>query len=256
MYFKICMELVGLLVLLMGPVRGAEGQDEGKMSTGDDKTDAMMVELQGLSKEAEACVAHMTTVIRVMDQVLTLEANTAFKRPNLMRIDTVQGETVVSRRLSDGGLMWNYDKEEKIATKVNLGRVYRTTKLEADGDQPDPLRPFRGLEWKTIRYQGQEPLDGKLYRVFEANPIPNMLHAQLPEPPVKVQIYVDANDGLLRISKLLDGAGNEILSLRFKNLTLNPKLEGKSFEFLIPSGAHVMDATDDLVQLFKTLGEK
>lgn len=246
-----------MVVACLMAVMPVWAEDDGKkMSTGDDRTDAMMVELQGLSRKIEACVANMTTVIRVMDQEISLQANAAFKRPNLMRIDMVEGEVVLSRRLSDGGLMWNYDKEEKIASKVNLGRVYRITSLEADGDQPDPLRAFRGLEWKTIRYTGQEPLDGELYRVFEATPILNILHAQLPEPPVKVQIYVHAKDGLLRVSNLYNAAGKEILSLRFKNLTVNPKLEDKWFEFLIPAGAHVIDATDDLIEIFKEQGQK
>ena len=72
--------------------------------------------------------------------------------------------------------MWTYDREEKIVSKVNLGRVYRITNLEADADQADPLRPFRGLEWTSIRYTADEIFEERPHRVFEAKPKVNLLH--------------------------------------------------------------------------------
>ena len=240
-----------IAMLILTAQVGAEDADE--MSTGDGKTDAVMVEIQKLVREIDRCAGTQTTVIRIQGQELTLRANAAFKRPNLMRLDTVEDAEIIAQRLSDGGLMWTYDRAEKIASKVNLGRVYRLTDLEADADQADPLRPFRGLEWTTIRYTGDEILDDQPHRVFEAKPKVNLLHAQLHLPLVKAQLTINAETGLLRETRLFDASDDEIIAQTFHNLTINPDLKDAKFEFIVPSGAHIIDATDEAIQALKAV---
>ena len=240
-----------IAMLILTAQVGAEDADE--MSTGDGKTDAVMVEIQKLVREIDRCAGTQTTVIRIQGQELTLRANAAFKRPNLMRLDTVEDAEIIAQRLSDGGLMWTYDRAEKIASKVNLGRVYRLTDLEADADQADPLRPFRGLEWTTIRYTGDEIFDGQPHRVFEAKPKVNLLHAQLHLPLVKAQLTINAETGLLRETRLFDASDDEIIAQTFHNLTVNPDLKDAKFEFIVPSGAHIIDATDEAIQALKAV---
>lgn len=240
-----------IAMLILTAQVGAEDADE--MSTGDGKTDAVMVEIQKRVREIDRCAGTQTTVIRIQGQELTLRANAAFKRPNLMRLDTVEDAEIIAQRLSDGGLMWTYDRAEKIASKVNLGRVYRLTDLEADADQADPLRPFRGLEWTTIRYTGDEIFDDQPHRVFEAKPKVNLLHAQLHLPLVKAQLTINAETGLLRETRLFDASDDEIIAQTFHNLTINPDLKDAKFEFIVPSGAHIIDATDEAIQALKAV---
>ena len=230
-------------------------ENDNKMSTGDGKTDEIMVEIQKNAREIATCKAEQTTVIRIMDQELTLNASATFKRPNLMRLDTAQDQVIISQRLSDGGLMWTYDREEKIVSKVNLGRVYRITNLEADADQADPLRPFRGLEWTSIRYTADETFEERPHRVFEAKPKINLLHAQLPVSLVKAHLLINPEDGLLRRIGFFDAENNEIITQTFHNLTINPELKDNWFEFIVPAGAHVIDATDDAIQALKTVNQ-
>lgn len=241
--------VIALLIL----TAHVSAEDDKKMSTGDGKTDAVMVEIQKLVRAIDRCAGTQTTVIRIHGQELTLRANAAFKRPNLMRLDTVEDTEIIAQRLSDGGLMWTYSRAEKIASKVNLGRVYRLTGLEADADQADPLRPFRGLEWTTIRYTGDEIFDDRPHRVFEAKPKVNLLHAQLPIPLVKAQLIINAETGLLRATRLFDASDNEIIAQTFHNLTVNPDLKDTKFEFIVPSGAHIIDATDEAIQALKAV---
>lgn len=263
--------VIALLIL----TAHVSAEDDKKMTTGDGKTDAVMVEIQKLVREIDRCAGTQTTVIRIHGQELTLRANAAFKRPNLMRLDTVEDTEIIAQRLSDGGLMWTYSRAEKIVSKVNLervyravtalkakrdslskvnlGRVYRLTALEADADQADPLRPFRGLEWTTIRYTGDEIFDDQPHRVFEAKPKVNLLHAQLPIPLVKAQLTINAETGLLRATRLFDASDNEIIAQTFHNLTVNPDLKDTKFEFIVPSGAHIIDATDEAIQALKAV---
>ena len=59
-------------------------------------------------------------------------------------------------------------------------------------------------------------------------------------------------DGLLRRVGFFDAANNEIITQTFHNLTVNPDLKDNWFEFIVPAGAHVIDATDDAIQALKT----
>ena len=245
-----------LLVGLLGAAPGAALAKGKKLSTGDTKTDGMMVALQEKTKAVEACTGKMVTTLRMMGQEVAIQYDAAFKRPNRIRLDLIQAGAVLATIVSDGGLLWVYEAGEKLVTKVNRSRVYRATELEADADQPDPIRPFRGLVWPSIRYAGDETVGARTLRVFEALPKPNPMQAQLPVAPVKVKIYVDSEDGLLRTVRSYDAAGAEIMIQQFSDVRVTPNLADSRFEFVIPAGAHVIDATDDTVQLLKALKEK
>jgi len=236
---------------------GAADSDDNKMSTGDAKTDEIMVSLQEKARDAEGCTARLSTVFRVVDpeteEILEIQeqVDATYQAPNLMRLDTEVDGKKVSTLLADSGTLWLYDPAEKIVTKFNRGRIYRETQLEIDAYVPDPLRPFRGVVWKTIRYVGDEAPDGQTLRFFEADLMPNLLNAQLPSPPVKARFAVSAKDGLLRTFRALDASGAEVVVRQFENMTVNPKLDDKLFEFVIPAGAHVMDGTQDAILLLK-----
>ena len=222
-----------------------------KMSTDDAKTDAVMVALQKRLKKVETCRARMVIQLRIMDQQLEIRGDALFKAPDRMRLDLTLPGDVRQTVVSDGALLWIYNADEEMVARVNRVRVYRESGREADADQPDPTRPFRGLQWKTIRYAGNEPVDGKNLRIFDAVPKPNPTYAQLPSPPTRVRVYIDPQDGLTRLVKIYDASDAEIITQQFTGLEVNPELEDARFEFVVPAGAHVVDMTDDIIELLK-----
>ena len=227
-----------------------------KMSTGDAKTDAVMVALQKRLKKVETCRARMVIQLRIMDQQLEIRGDALFKAPDLMRLDLTLPGDVRQTVVSDGALLWTYNADEEIVARVNRVRVYRESGREADADQPDPTRPFRGLQWKTIRYAGNESVDGKNLRIFDAVPELNPTYAQLPSAPARVRVYVDPQDGLTRLVKIYDASDAEIITQQFTGLEVNPDLEDARFEFVVPAGAHVIDMTDDIIELLKPKTEE
>ena len=86
------------------------------------------------------------------------------------------------------------------------------THIEADADQFDPLRPFRGVDWSTIRYAGTDTVSGVAHEAFTAALLSSLLSAQLPSPPVKVRLSIHPGDGLLRVARLYDRKNNENLT--------------------------------------------
>tara|TARA_B100000700_G_scaffold328584_2_gene446912 strand:- start:29 stop:781 length:753 start_codon:yes stop_codon:yes gene_type:complete len=241
-----------LTLLLAASSVFAEEKDNTK-TTGDDKTDGQMVKLQKKAKGLKTCKATISTTIRIEDQEVTVEGKGLFKGPGKMRVEESMPDGGGQVVLSDGSYLWIHDLSENMVTRINLGRVYQITQLEADVHQFDPLRPFRGVTWESIRYAGQEVSDGETLETFDATPQPSILFAQLPTPPAKVKLAIHPGDGLLRTARLYDADGNEMIVQAFSNVQGNRELEDKRFEFVVPAGAHPMDATNETIGLFQLL---
>lgn len=239
-----------ICILFLGMVCGAARSDDKKVSTGDAKTDAAIVDVQQSRKDITMCQAKLLTTYYVMDQELKETSDAFFKTPNLMFLGAPDGDKWIPSMISDAGTLWTYDGEEKIVTKFNRGRIYRETELEVDAYIPDPLRPFRGVIWTSIRLSDTS---NKELHVFDADLKPNLLSAQLPDALVRARLSIATKDGLVRKVQAFDSGGNEVVVQQFDAVQLDVKISDKIFEFVIPSGAHVIDGTSDAVLLLKNL---
>lgn len=244
------MKLVIQFVLCFVLVNGLALADDKKVSTGDAKTDAAIVDVQSKRGATSQCQARLVTTYKVMDQEIEEVSEAFFKAPGLIFLGVSDNGKWVPSMVSDAGVLWTYDAEEKIVTKFNRGRIYRETELEVDAYVPDLLRPYRGVVWESIRLKSTSDKDVYL---FDAQLKPNLLNAQLPVALVQAQIVIAKKDGLLRQVTALDAEGNDVVTRRFENIQPTAKVPNKIFEFVIPAGAHVIDGTEDAVQLLKSL---
>ncbi|MDA0745316.1 MAG: hypothetical protein O2954_02285 [bacterium] len=244
-------------VLVAGFLAAAGGgpAEADKMSTGDVKTDEVVVALQKKLAEAKACRARVITVFRLDGEEFEILDDLSVRVPGRMHVERLLAGEIRETIVSDGSLLWRYDPEEKMVSRINIARVYRATSIEVDADQPDPLRPFRAMEWKSIRYVEATVEGGENYRVFEAVPTMTLLYADLPVPPVRIRFSIHAGDGLLREIRFYGPEGNEILLQKFEEVVVNPTLDERLFEFVVPVGAHVMDVTDETIELLNETKE-
>jgi outer membrane lipoprotein-sorting protein len=79
------------------------------------------------------------------------------------------------------------------------------------------------------------------------------MQAQLGMALETVRVHVHAGDGLLRRVAYLDEAGEEVMHQAYRDVVVNPKLPEETFEFVIPSGAHVMDMTEQIIELLESV---
>ena len=223
-----------------------------KMSTGDTKTDGLMVAIQEKLKPIKTCETRVRTLLTVEGEQFEILDDITIQAPAKMHVARVLAGRIRQTIVSDGSLLWRYDPEEKIVYRINNARVYRATQVEAHADQPNPTRPFLALEWKSIRYVGTDTLKGGILRVFEAVPEVTLLYADLSEPPARVRFSIHPEDGLLRAVSYYSAAGKELLSRHFETLKTNVKVDDDRFEFIVPAGVHVMDVTDDIIEFIRT----
>ena len=243
--------LMAALVCMVEPYAWA-GE---KMSTGDMKTDEIMVALQEKSKTVSSCRARVKTLLHLEGEQFEILDDVYIQVPAKIYVSRVLAGEINQTIVSDGSLMWRYDPEEKLVSRVNMGRVFRTTKVEADADQPDLTRPFRTLDWTSIRYIKTESVGSREYRVFKAVPGLTMLHAELPQAPETVTLWIHPEDGLLRIARYYGTGEKELFSQEYLEVVVNPKLDSQIFDFVVPSGVHVMDMTDDVIEILNSAKE-
>ena len=240
-----------VFAVAISPVSGKE--NDNTKTTGDDKTDREMVKLQKKSKGLKTCTARISTTIRIEDQEVTIEGPGMFKGPGKMRIEKSLPDGSAQLVVNDGSYLWIHDKAENMVSRINLSRVYQVTHIEADVDQFDPLRPFRGVDWSTIRYTGTDTISGIVHEAFEAAPLLSLLFAQLPSPPTKVKLSIHPGDGLLRRARIYDAENNEIIVQTFSDVQGNRELDNRLFEFIAPAGAHPMDETNETIRFFQSI---
>lgn len=231
----------------------AEDKKDNTKSTGDDRTDREMVKLQKKARGIETVTAELATTIRVEDQEVTLAGPGQFKGPGKMRVEKSLPDGSSQVVLNDGSYLWIHDRGENMVSRINLSRVYQITQAEADVDQFDPLRPFRGVEWTSIRHAGTDTIAGVVHEAFEAMLLPSLLSAQLPSPPTKVRLSIHPADGLLRMARLYNEAGDEVIVQTFLDVQANREIADRTFEFIVPAGAHPMDATDETIRFFQSV---
>ena len=102
------------------------------------------------------------------------------------------------------------------------------------------------MEWESIRHVGSDTVAA--IQIFTATPLPNLLTAQLPTRVDRVELRVGTADGLLHSSTLLDGEGSRVIAQRFTEIR-KEEIDPGRFRFVVPAGAHPMDATAEVIQL-------
>ena len=103
---------------------------------------------------------------------------------------------------------------------------------------------------------GSEFLGEKEHRVFDAVPRISLLQVELPIVLKKIRVYIYQDDGLMRRIEILDAFEKAVIIQQFDEMMVNPRINDSRFEFVVPSGTHVMDVTDDWIELLKSAEEK
>ena len=67
--------------------------------------------------------------------------------------------------------------------------------------------------------------------------------------------WIHPEDGLLRIARYYGTGEKELFSQEYLEVVLNPKLDPQIFDFVVPSGVHVMDMTDDVIEILNSAKE-
>lgn len=236
---------IGLLAIaaaaLSGPARAQQ-------------TTAEVIEtLQAKSAAIDSYRAKLTMGMETMGTTVTTEGTLLFKRPNRTRMETEMDMGAMKMKqviVSNGTTVWTYQPTMGMVARIDLARVAAeagtTPNTQHGGDLSQPLH---GLDPASAKLVRTEQVDGKDVFVFEGAPKQVGVPGMMPFTPAKIEVWVAAEDGLVRRMTMVNDEGKEMLRQTYSAVELNVEAPDSQFEFVPPENAQVMDMTEATINM-------
>lgn len=134
-----------------------------------------------------------------------------------------------------------YDGEFVYLIKEMMGQTIAVKqKPGAISQSPGGRHMFESLKAQnTLKVLPNEKVDGKDAFVIEATP-----NSSLPLPVVKLKLFLFKENGVMVKMLGFDSAGKEIVTIRYNDIKINPKIDPDRFVFKAPAGVQVLDMTN------------
>lgn len=213
-------------------------------SFADDKLDAVVKELEKAWGEFESMTADITinTSMQGMTnkQTGTIEFDHKggkYRYRMDMKTETdMNGQKMTSTQtmVSDGDYIYTLSEA--------MGQKHATKMKPLPGQMTAPVgkEMFDSLEKQyELKVLPDESVDGDAAYVIEAKPKQNM-----GSPTTTMKMYFVKKHGIMVKTLGLDASGAENMSMLYKNIKVNPKIDPSRFVFKAPEGVQVMDMTN------------
>ena len=153
--------------------------------------------------------------------------------------------------VSDGKITWVYQPQMKMVTKIDMEKVTAEMKEKTGAKSGDISKPFQGFQRETLSYRIKKA-GGKKFYVFQGLPkIPETQKTTF--TPTKMEMWLGADDGLVRKIIMFTEEGKEMMSQVYTNVKINVRLADSQFEFTPPEGVQVMDMTEGSVNMMREM---
>ena len=123
---------------------------------------------------------------------------------------------------------------------------------EASAGETDISRPFKLFEPESISHVRTEEIDGGKACVFRGLPEKSDRKKTF-FSPAQIELWIGADDGVIRKMVFLNEEGTEIMSQSYTNIQLNVEAADSQFEFTPPEGVQVADMTEGTVNMMREM---
>lgn len=173
------------------------------------------------------------------------------KNYNEITIKTGEVE-VKATTISNGSIAWALQKigqDVQQLSKANTEKfLVRAEKaLGAKIPRNDIRKPFSNLDREKLEYLGKKKLDGVKTYGFRGKPLINRPD-QWSVVPAQIELWIGAEDAMVRKLILLGRAGEELMVALFTNVEINPGVSSSKFEYTPPYNVQVIDITEQVAQ--------
>jgi len=216
----------------------------------------LMAKLEAKADEVKAYQADMTMTMQMMGQQMTTTGRMFFKKPKKSRMEMTMDMGAMKMEqlhISDGKTAWMYQPMMKMVAKIDMEKVFAETQDESAGQKnTDISKPFQCFQQEGISYVRTEDLDGSKAYVFHGSPGQSQM-PEMPFTPADMEIWVNADNGLLCKIIMLDKEGKEMMTQSYSNIQTNVEMDDSLFEFTPPEGAQIMDMTEPTINMMKQM---
>ena len=224
----------------------------------DQKTEELITKLEAKASTINSYRADLTMNMEMMGQKMVYTGNLSFKNPkkSRMEMNTKMGAMEIQQIIiSNGKTTWTYQPKMKMVQKIDMEKIIAETGNDTGQKNGDPSHPFQSLNRDSIVYIRTDKIDGQDVYIFQGIPqVPET--DKIPFIPSKLEIGLDANNGMLRKMVMFNKEGKEMMSQSYSNVQLNVDIPDSEFEFTPPEGVQVMDMTEGSLNMMKQMREK
>jgi len=241
--------LIGMVFLFLA---GAWGQG---LLNADPATEKVISELEAKAAAVKTYRADMTMTTEMMGKKMVWQGKMLFKKPGKMRMEMIMDMGAMKMKqihISDGKITWIYQPLMKMVTKIDVEKVTAEMKEKVgESNSGDISKPFQGFQRESLSYRVKK-VGGEKFYVFQGLPkIPEMQKTTF--APAKMEIWLGADDGMVRKIIMFSEEGKEMMSQVYTNVNINVRIADSQFEFTPPEGVQVMDMTEGSVNMMREM---
>ncbi len=243
--WPIAVSLVALtLVVGNSPLRGGKG------------TEQIIADLKTKAAAVKSYRADITGTMQMMGKDMSMRGSILVKKPKKSRTEMVTDMGFMKMEqihVSDGKTTWIYQPKMKLAMRIDMEKVAAETKEESAADKTTDISdPFQSFQPESISHVRTEEIDGSKACVFQG--LPGKSDRQkIPFAPARIELWIGADDGLVRKMVFINEEGKEMMSQSYTNIQLNVEVADSQFEFTPPEGVQVVDMTEGTVNMTKEM---
>jgi len=221
---------------------------------GEDLRGHLLSRIEQRSLAVRSYKASFDLWIRAGGEEFELTGVTLFKWPKMLRVEmSLRDEKALSQILYwREGIVWQYLPSANVAfhrEEETLRKKYPET--FASQDLVNLQNPFDLVEGASIKFLGEESVEGESLYLFEGTPKKAIQHQGVLQP-VLCRMQIADKDGLLRALLLYDASGREIVKQRFWDLQTNLELLDEEFMFK-PENVKLVEVTKQTEKKMKLL---
>jgi|GEM_PF-6569974 len=208
------------------------------------------MEFAAKAKAIRAATADLTQVVHMEGQNLEFSGRLYHKFPDHLRVElgVALGDVHLNTiSVSDGKTLTIYEDLMQTVRTIALADLQDRRRL-AGPETWDPSDPFKDVETGSLRYVGEEAVDGVPCALFEARM--KMTGGETGMIPADhARLWLGREDGFPRRLVLMDAQGREVIRQTYTNVRINPSVGDDVFHFVPPAGTHSVEGSGALLNL-------
>jgi len=244
---KKTVEVLALILFMLSPLAKAA----------DEEIDAVIKNIQQKIESLDSYQADMEMVFLKSSQGVTkVEGHIEFVKPDkLSMIMGVKDEENTRQYMySDGMTIWQYMPMFKVVSKVDLAALKKEFPNAEDlvKNQSKSESSIYDIEKNDIKYTGIETLDNEEVYVFKGKVNTDVKQERaLPVNIVSVKVWISTKDGLQRKVEYYSENNEVVLYQTMKDVKTNIEIPDSEFQFQVPEGVSILDATPRAREMLK-----
>lgn len=215
---------------------------------------AALEKIQQAGEKINSFEADMKMSTMMMNQPMDMSGHVVVLKPDRMRMTMTMPPQGEMEMVSDGTTTWTYMPMMNLVQKIDNAAMKDMPGMGASG-QPmkDPSKVLDQMNPDSLRYLGEESVDGQPCFVFEGQ-VPEQARKMGQQfVPQTMKVWLAGADGLSRKIESHAADGATMMTMTFSNVKTNIDLLEDHFTFTPPPGAQVMDMSQAIQSMMKQM---